>query len=394
MHYMLRTSLAAGLSCAIAATAATAATSNYYVSNLSNLGGTRNQGNSVNDIGLIAGYSSFVNNTSRHASLWAYGRQIDLGSLGGAAFNSSVPWPVKNNLGILSGITETGAINPLGEEWSCGFFFGTSGNVCVGFVWEWGVMRPLPTLGGYNGFATGTNDWAETVGWAETAQVDSSCDATASAHQQLQFKPVVWGPGRNQIRALPLIAGDSSGSATAINDHGQIVGISGDCDQAQGRRTARHAVLWDHGTVIDIGKDKLPAPFWNTPMAINQRGDVVGFAGDPSDDTGGLTHAFLWTREHGMELINDVPDDNSTATAINEAGQIVGYFAAADGSLHGFIWDHQHGMQDLNDLKQTSYSQVVTLANDINDFGVITGRSVDSTGARFAFVAVPLFSHH
>jgi hypothetical protein len=44
--------------------------------------------------------------------------------------------------------------------------------------------------------------------------------------------------------ALPLIAGDSSGATTAINDRGQAVGISGSCDQAVGRhRSARGPVI-------------------------------------------------------------------------------------------------------------------------------------------------------
>src|SRR6266568_6243918 len=98
----------------------------------------------------------------------------------------------------------------------------------------------------------------------------------------LQFRPAVWELGSpDQIHDLPLIPGDTSGAATAINDNGQIVGISGICDQAVGRHTAKHAVLWENCTATDIYQDA-PAPWWNTPTAINQRGDIVGFAGDPA----------------------------------------------------------------------------------------------------------------
>ena len=41
-------------------------------------------------------------------------------------------------------------------------------------------------------------------------------------------------------------------------------------------------------------------PWWNTPTAINQRGDVVGFAGDPAFVEGDILHAFMWTREDGI----------------------------------------------------------------------------------------------
>jgi probable HAF family extracellular repeat protein len=145
-------------------------------------------------------------------------------------------------------------------------------------------------------------------------------------------------------------------------------------------------VLWDHGAVTDIGAGVLPAPFWNTPMAINEHGDVVGFAGDPSDDTGGITHAFLWTRAGGMQLLDTGPDDNSTATGINAQRQVVGYFVADDGSLHAFVWDSSNGMRDLNDFKG-SYPNVIALADDINDAGAITGRATRSGTTRVAIVA-------
>src|SRR4029450_8048650 len=84
--------------------------------------------------------------------------------------------------------------------------------------------------------------------------------------------------------------------------NGQIVGISGICDQAVGRHTAKHAVLWENGTVTDIYQDA-PAPWWSTRPAINHRGDVVGFAGDPAFVEGDILHAFLWTRDDGIRQL-------------------------------------------------------------------------------------------
>ena len=112
-------------------------------------------------------------------------------------------------------------------------------------------MRGLPNFpGGNNGFATGANNLGQVVGWAENGVHDPTC----CCHQVLQFRPAVWTLGpTDQIHELPLIPGDTSGAATAINDNGQIVGISGICDQAVGRHTAKHAVLWENGGVTDIG---------------------------------------------------------------------------------------------------------------------------------------------
>lgn len=389
MRHVSATALTIAVACAM--TSAIAAPSNYSVSTLATLGGTRTQGDSINDRGWIAGLSSYAGDAHRHATAW-YGGQIhDLGTLGGP--NSSVVWPVKNDAGLIAGIAQTGMPEPLGEAWSCAPFFtaDNTGFICRGFAWQAGQMRMLPTLGGNNGYAAGANNRGQIIGWAETNVFDPSCEGAGpgKSGQVLQFLPVIYGPGADAIAALPLIAGDSSGAATAINDRGQAVGISGACDQAVGRYTAAHAVLWDDGTATDIGAGVLPAPFWNTPTAINAHGDVVGFAGDPSDPTGGITHAFLWTRAGGMRLLDGDPSDNSTATGINASGEVVGYFVAADGKLHAFVWDADGGMRDLNDLKQAGYPDLLALANDINDAGVITGRAVDAGGIRYAFVAQP-----
>ena len=368
----------------------------YTITDLTAFGGTRNQGNSVNDAGLVAGFSTRPGDLHRHATLWSGGSPHDLGTLGGP--NSSVVWPVKNVAGLSAGISQTSVPETLGESWSCSAFFtlNPTGYVCRGFAWQSGQLRALPTLGGPNGFAAGANNRGEITGWAETTLFDPSCEGPGAGKsgQLLQFLPVVYGPGINAVRALPLIAGDSSGAATAINDRGQAVGISGTCDQAAGRYTAAHAVLWDRGNVEDIGQGVLNAPFWNTPMAISQRGDVVGFAGDPSDPTGNLTHAFLWTRAGGVQLLNTAADDNSTATGINAQRQVVGYFVASDGSLHGFIWESETGMRDLNDSKGT-YAGVIALADDINDAAAITGRSATNpaTGVRSAILMVPAGGH-
>ena len=355
----------------------------YRVTILSSAGAA---GNSINDLGLIGGSYTLANN-SIHASLWAFGHQVDLGTLGtGAALSSRVQWPVKNNLGLISGISLTDMLDPNQEGWSCGFFLPNPNfNVCLGFVWDplSGKMRPLPTLGGTNGFATGTNNLGETVGWAENTVHDPTCILP----QVLQFKPVVWGPGREEIHALPLPEGDTSGAATALNDRGQIVGISGSCGFAVGGPTGKHAVLWDNGTVTVIVNPN-GAPYWNTPMMINERGDVVGFAGVPGDAAGNFTPPFLWTRKEGFRFLPLLQGEIAgVATSINERRQIVGYSNDANSNFHPWIW--QNGVTtNLNDLIEpgSALTGPIQLAFDINDHGDITGTT--TTGQ--AFVATPI----
>ena len=246
-------------------------------------------------------------------------------------------------------------------------------------------MRALPTLGGNNGFATGANDRGQVAGWAENTVHDPTCVPP----QVLQFRAVVWGPDEDQVRPLPPLPGDTSGAATAINDRGQVVGISGTCDQAVGRFSAAHAVLWEDGRVTDIGN--LGGTTWNTPMAINQRGDAVGFASEPGTDPDNpQLHAFLWTRRDGIRDLGALPGDvYSEAHGINERRQVVGVSCDAAGNCRAFLW--QDGvMTDLNALVAPGYTGLLTTAQDIDDRGAITGRAFDpSTGARPAFLATP-----
>ena len=366
----------------------------YSVSNLPGLGGTSSGGNSINDQTWVAGYSRLTGDQSRHATLWRNGSLLDLGTLGGP--NSSVTWNVKNNEGIIVGISQTADPEPLGEFWSSAAFYGQPFNVGyinLGFVWENGQMRGLPNFpGGDNGFATGANNLGQVVGWAENDVHDPTCVSP----QVLQFRPAMWTLGSpDQIQDLPLIPGDTSGAATAINDNGQIVGISGICDQAVGRHTARHAVFWENGGVTDLGN--LGAQWWNTPTAINQRGDVVGFDGDPAFVEGDILHAFMWTREDGIRHLKPLQGRSpkhvdSEAYGINEARQVVGISCDANFvDCRAVIWDHGNTPTDLNELKG-SYSARLESAKDINDNGEITGRAIDGNGVRTAYLAIPLNS--
>src|SRR5882757_8349873 len=380
---------------------ATKARLHYQVSTLPDFGGTSSGGNSINDQSWVAGYSRLPDR-NRHATLWRNSLLSDLGTLGGP--NSSVTWNVKNTAGIIVGISQTADPEPLGEAWSSAFFYSTPNNVGyinLGFVWENNQMRGLPNFpGGNNGFATGANNLGQVVGWAENGVHDPTCCCQSDpGHQVLQFRPAVWTLGPpDQIHDVPLISGDTSGAATAINDNGQIVGISGICDQAVGRHTAKHAVLWENGTVTDIYPNP-PAPWWNTPTAINQRGDVVGFAGDPAFVGGDVLHAFMWTREDGIRQLKPLPNRapkhvDSEAYGINEARQVVGVSCDADQvDCRAVIWDHGNTPTDLNDFKG-SYSGFLALAKDINNKGEITGRAIDpTTGSLIAYLAVPAGGH-
>jgi probable HAF family extracellular repeat protein len=369
-------------------------TTHYQVVNLGTLSGTSSEGNTINNIGWSMGSGTQAGNITEHAAVWIYGLRLDLDTLGGP--NSDVQWPIKNDHGLVAGISETAALDPYKESWSCTAFTYTgvpTGHVCVGFVWQWGVMNALPTLGGNNGFAAGANNLGQIVGWAETTVHDTTCVLP----QVLQFEPVVYGPGTGQIKQLPNYPGDLDGAATAINDAGQIVGISGICDNAVGALSAEHALLWENGTVSDLGN--LGGKGWNTPMAINQRGDIVGFSDLPGDYVDGtLTanfHAFIWTKESGkMTDLGVLPGDSlSEALDINDQGQVVGLSIP---SLHAFIYENGK-MTDLNSLIPSASPLLLLGANGINDRGEITGQACiiadggcPTSDQTPAFLAIPV----
>jgi probable HAF family extracellular repeat protein len=375
------------VTCLVAAQAAFAGSipqTRYRITILDDSGA---QANSVNDFGLVGGSHTIANNTI-HATVWTFGHRLDLGTLGkGAGLSSRVQWPVKNVIGLVSGISLTDALDPNQEGWSCGFFLPNPNfNVCLGFVWDPVTgMRPLRTLGGTNGFATGTNDLGQTVGWAENDVHDSTCVFP----QVLQFKPVVWGPGREQISALPLVQSDTSGAATAINDRGQIVGISGTCGFAVGGPTAAHAVIWDNGVPTVIVNPN-GAQYWNTPMMINERGDVVGFMGYPGDPAGNFTPPFMWTREGGVQFLPLLSGDIAgTGTSINARRQVVGYSndASSPPNFHPWIWQNGQ-LTNFNTLIEPNPALTgpIALLFDINDRGEITG----STTTNQAILATPI----
>jgi len=130
----------------------------YRVFTLPNTeGGTISGANAINDLGWAMGFADSPGNKTSKAAVWIEGKMIKLGTVGGP--NSSVPWEsVKNNQGLIVGISDTSIVQPRGEVFSCvvAGFIPSSGNTCLGFLWQpAGFISALPTLGGDNGFATG-----------------------------------------------------------------------------------------------------------------------------------------------------------------------------------------------------------------------------------------------
>jgi probable HAF family extracellular repeat protein len=365
----------------------------YTIEILADRGGAQSRGMAINEQGWVAGWSMDPTG-ARQAVLWRSGGLTPLGTLGGP--NSTVPWAGLNEQGTVVGISQTGDLDPNQEAWSCelgAFLPGTAPRqACLGFVWRDGAIAELPTLGGPHGFATGINESGSIVGWSERQQLDATCvDA-----QRLSFVATLWErrAGGWKAKALLPSTGHTASAATAINDQGVAVGISGDCDQAVGRFSARHAVRWD-ATGRPTRIPDLGGVTWHTPMDINEGGDVVGFSnppgpGDPEGDF--IARAFYWVAgsDTAIDLRTLRDDVNSQAFAINAHRQIVGISSGGSARAHGFLF-LADSLYDLNSLVTLAPGDEIVSAQDINDAGQITGRiRIGATGIVKAFILTPV----
>jgi probable HAF family extracellular repeat protein len=235
------------------------------------------------------------------------------------------------------------------------------------FGWVHGAMTTPVSLG--NGFSTasGINDLGQVVGGYSP-----------------NGAPVAFLLDRGVVTNLDTPAGSTYNVATAINNQGQILMNSN-------VGPASLAFLLSHGDrrqIPSIGG-------FIAGNALNQLGQVVGL----STPTGSvLSHAFLWSGGQSIDLGvlpgGGGPDcgycvgvNFSTATAINDSGEIVGQSSAADQTLHAFIW-RGGAMQDLGTLPGDNRSS----ASSIDNRGQIVGWSGHSTGVIIDYTRAVLWS--
>ena len=276
----------------------------YHITDLGTLGGPFSEATSVASDGLISGAATLANGT-QHATLWFKGLKLDLGTPGFDAKNSAKlnsTGFTTNDFAQVVGVAEVSPQQKDSENF-CGFGTGLK---CVPFLWEDGAMTTLPLLGGKNGQAISINDRGQAVGVAEEGAMDTHCVAP----QTNDFEAAIWGPGRGEVQKLRPLPGDSVGIGLWVNDKGQVVGQSGSCGNTllPPLAVGPHAVLWENGTVTDLGdlggkclvpcKSAALGPLGNTALFINNQGQVVGTSVLTGEET---QHAFLWTRDDGYE---------------------------------------------------------------------------------------------
>jgi probable HAF family extracellular repeat protein len=200
----------------------------------------------------------------------------------------------------------------------------------------WGSID-LGTLGGTQSHAWAVNAAGEVVGDSTTAD-----DLATHA-----FSWTAAG-GMHDLGTL----GGTYSSATAVNTSGQIAGYATD------RQEQMHAVRWSSAGVIqNLGGSSSSA------IAINDAGTVVGV----TTLSGGVQHAFRFTGAGPMVDLGTLGGTMSIPVGINTAGQIAGYSTLlGDSEQHAVVWS---GTQRI-DIGTTGYFSQATA---INDAGQVVG---------------------
>jgi probable HAF family extracellular repeat protein len=254
-------------------------------------------------------------------------------------------------------------------------------------VWQHGVLTDLPALDpGYSSWADAINARGEVAGLSENGQTDPLTG-------NYESNAVLWKNGLINLGTL----GGTQSVANAINDRGQVVGaaLNAISDPFESiplcngcgtfaqyfnfvpAATQMHAFRWTEAKGMqDLGA--LGGPD-SSASFVNERGQIAGefftsFTPNPSTGVPPVD-PFFW--ENGkMVDIGTLGGTFGAPNWMNNRGQVVGYSnVAGDQNSHPFLWDKKVGLKDLGLLPGGMFGG----ANAINDEGEIVGGS-DATG--------------
>jgi probable HAF family extracellular repeat protein len=236
------------------------------------------RGYGIDRSGQVVGTATLSNNVTYHAVLWSGATKKDLGSLGGAIYNSTA-----------YGINDSGVI--VGESEV------TDSAYTHAFRYSNNVMTDLQTLpGGAYSRAYALNNAGVIVGESETL--------TGAG---LLIHAFVCPNGPGSMQDLGTLGGGES-SANAINSAGHIVGY------AVNSNNISRAFLYDGSKMVDLNSLIPPGSgFANLEAAvgINDSGQIAGY-GTFSD---GVYHGFLLTPAGPLTVAITNPSPNATFTA-------------------------------------------------------------------------------
>ena len=125
-----------------------------------------------------------------------------------------------------------------------------------------------------------------------------------------------------------------------------------------------------------------------TASAVNESGQAVGWATDPTD----TAFAALW-RQGTMKNLGTLKGDfASFAFDINESGQVIGTSLPPDGDFahaRAFLWQKGGPMVDLKALVSPPTNLLINNPGTINDRGEIAAVAIDPEENLHAVLLVP-----
>ena len=322
---------------------------------LGTLGGIYSEALGMNDVGQVVGDSATTHGTV-DPFLWQNGTMADLPTFGGPV---SLAYGV-NDGGLVVGGSD---VNDIVHSHHA-------------FLWLNNTLKDLGTLGGTVSDANGINN--PVMGCHPVQIVGAASTASGNTYGFLWQRDTMMTP-------LGTLGGPNSGAA-AINDADEDpttckpVQIVGSADTVS---SGTHAVLWQGGTIADLGTLGNPNFSNSDALALNDNGQIVGITDTLSADR----HAFLWDAVNGMRDLGTLPQfpqfPDSVAYGINDAGQIVGSVYSPNGGGRAFLW--QNGvMTDLGTLGGPN-----STAHAINTAGQIVGGSDTLGGYAHAYLYTP-----
>ena len=237
-----------------------------------------------------------------------------------------------------------------------------------------GFKLDLGTLGGPNTWMMWgeINDFGQIVGFSETNVPDPNGEDICTLGTHLTCRPFLWQ--FFHMTALPTLGGNN-GQASAINNRGQIVGFAEDgtvdssCAPNTPNNRTQLPVLWENGKAqakaLPTGSDPGGNALW-----INDRGQIVGFTGACA----ATNHAVVWDHDK----VSTLADNQTGAEAFgnNNLGQIVGFVGAPDSGIpNAALWQNDM-LINLGLLPGDAGG----IASGINDKGQVVGSNFDSQG--------------
>lgn len=161
------------------------------------------------------------------------------------------------------------------------------------------------------------------------------------------------------VTDLGVLADWGTSKATAINNNGQVVGFASTGDYSTSGLDINHAFLWQNGSMSDLGVIGSSSASLNSfAYGINDNGQIVGTA--QIEGGGSNSNAFLYTNSTMQNL-----NVTGTAYGINNSGQIAG----AGYNNHAFRRNSDGSIQDLGTL--SAYSGTKSYGRAINAAGQV-----------------------